>query len=208
MKTVQLMKRKLLGLDVEQRTSDEYFKLSSVEKACSFWRMSKGLGAFNVHAFLRTNATEAFVSALDARLGAPSVKRSGVGKGHHVWVHPYVMLEVAFAMSPDLKVDVYGWIYDELVKYRNTSGDSYKKMTGALYPKFTDTKRFQRFIGESANDIRAACGVVDDWNQATEQQLRLRDRIHDTVAILADVVNDPKQVVRMGIVRATGEMQL
>jgi hypothetical protein len=32
-----------------------------------------------------------------------------------------------------LKIEVYSWLFDKLIKYRNNSGDSYKKMAGALF---------------------------------------------------------------------------
>jgi hypothetical protein len=64
---------------------------------------------------------------------------------------------------------------DELLKYRNDSGDSYKKMCGALYERTTDKMRFHKHISELAIKIKTEIGV-EDWNKATEKQLKTRDR--------------------------------
>lgn len=40
------------------------------------------------------------------------------------------------------------------------------------------------------------CGV-SDWNNATQEQLKLRDRIHENIALLADVLNNNKEAIRL-----------
>ena len=49
--------------------------------------------------------------------------------------------------------------------------------------------------------IKAECGV-SDWQNATQEQLKLRDRIHENIALLADVLNNNKEAVRLGIYKA------
>lgn len=199
------MKRPIMGMTVNQRTSDEYFQLSSIEGVSTVLRHGKGLPPFHAQLFLNQKGCKAFVASLEAKLGKPAIVSTGRGRGHHTWVHPYVMLKIALAMSPELEVEVYGWIYDELIKYRGESCESYKKMCGALALKFQKHKHFLAFITDAANQVRNACSVGDDWNEATEAQLKLRDKIHDTISILSDVIDEPRDAVRLGIIRALGE---
>lgn len=204
MKTNQIMKRQFMGFNINQRTEDEYIELASLEVVGNILRNQQGLRHFDASAFIEQKGVKEFVSSLEKKIGVPAVIKGRRGRGHCTWVHPYVMLKVAFAMSPDIEVEVYSWLYDELIKYRDQSGDSYKKMCGALHAKFRNRALFGEFAIESANKIRFACKVVE-WNSATEAQLKLRDRIHDTIAIVADVIDDPNAAVKLGIIRALGE---
>jgi hypothetical protein len=204
MKTNQIIQRPIYGITVNQRTCDEYFQLSTIENVATVMRLQHGRAAFVPRLFLEQKGTKEFLDALEKRTGKPAVISTGRGRGHHTWVHPYVMLEILLTISPELKVEAYAWLFDELIKYRGVSGDSYKTMCGSLYSKFKDPRKFQAFIMDSAKSIQSACGA-DDWNNATEQQLKLRDRIHDTIAIMADVTGDPRNAVTLGTARAKGE---
>jgi hypothetical protein len=48
------------------------------------------------------------------------------------WVHPYVFLDIAMWLSVDFKVMCYGWLYDNLIKFRDNAWDNYKLVTSAL----------------------------------------------------------------------------
>ncbi len=43
--------------------------------------------------------------------------------------------------------------------------------------------------------------IVDDWNEATESQLDMRKKLHNDIALLADVLNNNDQAVRLAIVK-------
>ena len=107
---------------------------------------------------------------------------------------------MALAISPTLKIEVYGWLYDELIKYRNDSGDSYKKMTGALWLNCNNKSKFHSGVSKTANIIKLACNVKD-WESATEDQLKLRDRIHENIALLCDILKDNNQAIKLGITK-------
>ena len=61
--------------------------------------------------------------------------------------------------------------------------------------------KFNETIRLTANKIKSACGVKD-WQSATEKQLMLRDRIHENIALLCDVLGDIGQSVDIGIKKA------
>jgi hypothetical protein len=112
-----------------------------------------------------------------------------------------LFIDLALTISPKLKIEVYSWLYDELLKYRNVSGDSYKKMTGALWNNSPNKSRFAKGIVSTAKMIKTACNVTD-WESANEKQLNLRDRIHENIALLCDVIKDNNQAIRIGIAKA------
>ncbi len=89
-----------------------------------------GLKLFNLSMFLKNEKTKDFISMLEEDYGTVITK--GRGRNSSTWVHPFLFIDIALAISPKLKIQAYEWLYDELLKYRNTSGDSYKKMCGAI----------------------------------------------------------------------------
>ena len=95
---------------------------------------------------------------------------------------------------------MYKWVYDELIKNRNNSGDSYKKMAGALFLNTTNKSQFHIGIQKTAETIKKAC-KVEDWNKATEDQLKLRDKLHNSIALLCDVLRDNNQAIRISIAK-------
>lgn len=101
------MKRPIHGVAVSQRTSDGYFQLTSIETVATIMRTQYDRPAFNARQFLELKGTKEFLEALEKKTGVPPVIRTGRGRGHHTWVHPYVMLELLLAISPDLKVEAY-----------------------------------------------------------------------------------------------------
>lgn len=37
------------------------------------------------------------------------------------------------------------------------------------------------------------------WNKATKEQLDLRDKIHESISLLCDVLKDNNQAIRIGV---------
>jgi len=200
MKTAVIMKRELFGCEVEQNSKTEMFSATSIIKAGNIWRSANGLADFNFSQWLNSNSTKEFISALEKKHGANSVLVKGRGRNSNTWVHPLLFIDIALAISPSLKIEVYEWIFDNLIKYRNESGDSYKRMAGALFVNAQNKAQFPSYIQEVANKIRLACNV-SDWQTATEAQLSKRDKLHDAIALLTDVLRNNDNAVRIAIVK-------
>ena len=131
MKTNVIMKRELFGSVVSQNTKNNYFSATDLVKAGNKWRAINGLDLFNLKSWLYNKTTKEFIANLEYKYG--KVKINSRGKGSHTWVHPLLFIDIALAISPKLKIEVYEWLFDELIKYRDESGDSYKQMCGYLY---------------------------------------------------------------------------
>ena len=200
METAVIMKRDLFGSHVSQNSKNEFLSATDLVKAGNKWRISNDLPMFSMGDWMANKSTKEFVCELESRFG--QVKINSRGKNSHTWVHPLLFIDMALAISPTLKIEVYGWMFDQLIKSRNDSGDSYKKMCGCLFARANNKALFYQYVQDVANKIKLAC-KVKDWQSATESQLKLRDKLHNDIALLADVLNNNDQAVRLAIHKAT-----
>ena len=199
MKTQVIMKRKLWDSEISQQSKTEFLSATDLVRAGNQWRIKKGLPLFNFNEWLRTKGTKIFFNALQAKYG--KVKINSKGKNQHTWLHPILFIDLALAISPEIKIQVYEWLYDSLLKYRNDSGDSYKKMTGALYNLTTNKSKFPKIIVDVAKKIKQEIGV-ENWEEANEKELEYRDKIHEYIAVYSDLVRDKDLVIKSAIKQA------
>lgn len=193
MKTEVHMVRTLFGSEIEQKSKSEFLSVTDLVRAGNTIRETP----FNLTLWLNNKSTKEFIFELERAFGVnPIIK--GRGRSAKTWAHPLLFIDLALAIDPKLKIEGYQWLYDELLKHRNASGDSYKLMAGALYEHATDKYRFQKSMVRLANKIKVLCGV-EDWQHATESQLLLRDTLHKNIALLANVLRDNDQAINIGI---------
>jgi len=200
MLTEVIMKRKLFDSEISQKSKSEFFSATDLVKAGNKWRMLNGLQAFNDSHFFSKKETKEFMASLESKFKEP-VRIIARGRGTHTWIHPYLFIDMALAINPELKIEVYGWLFDYLIKYRNESGDSYKRMAGALYTNQGNKQAFPGYIQGVAKKIKIACGV-EDWNTASQEQLKMRDKIHDSIYLLSDILKDNDRSVNIAIMKA------
>lgn len=200
MTTEVIMQRELLGDFVSQKSKSGFFSATDLFRVGNKWRLANGLDSKTMQDYLQTKNAKEFIAELKNRNNGEKPLISGRGRGHHSWVHPLLFIDMALWINPKLKIEVYEWLFDSLLQYRNNSGDSYKKMCGALLIRANQTD-FIKNIQKLGKLIQVECGV-SDWNNATQEQLRLRDRIHENIALLADVLNNNKEAIRLGIYKA------
>ncbi len=200
MKTQVLMKRELFGSEIRQQSKTGFFSANELVDAGNKFRVINGLRIFKLQDWLNLPSTKEFITELESNIRI-KVKDATRGRNATTWIHPYLFIDLALYISPKLKIEVYNWLYDELLKYRNQSGDSYKKMTGALWENTSNKSGFHKSIRKVANMIKFACNVKD-WQTATEEQLNKRDKIHENIALLCDVLQDNNQAVKIGINKA------
>ena len=208
MKTQVEMKRAVLDRDkvfnfesgvIKQQSKTGFFSATDLIRIGNEWRARNNMHPFVMNNWLNSKATKEFMRELENKFG--KIKITARGRGSNTWVHPYLFIDMALAINPRLKVEVYGWIHDHLIEYRNDSGDSWKKMAGALWAHAKVKSRFSKDMMKLANLIKHECGVVGTWQEANAAQLKLRDKIHNSIALLADVLSDNKQAVRLGILK-------
>lgn len=192
------MKRQLFGCEISQKSKSEFFSATDLERAGNLFRLSNGMPQFSLSSYFGTVSYKEFEKELIVKYG--EVKINSKGKNQHTWVHPLIFIDIALNISPKIKIEAYEWLFDNLIKYRNEGGVSYKKMCGILYVKTKSPSTFHKFIEKVADKIKLACGV-DDWNKASEEQLKKRDKIQDNISLLADVLNDVDKAVELAIIK-------
>lgn len=190
------MKRELFGHEISQQSKTEFFSATELVNAGNKWRNDNNLSDFNLSQYLKSNSFVEFREELEKKYG--NVVTSSRGRNSNTWVHPLIFIDIALSINAKLKVEVYEWLFDNLIKFRNDSGDSYKEMSAAIYARFGNKRDFPIYIQKVANYIKTEL-KVNDWQTATEYQLKKRDTIHNSIRLLCNVLNDPNQAVRLGI---------
>lgn len=193
MKTKVVMKRELFGSEIAQQSKSEFFSATDLVRCGNKWRRANELNDFQMTQWLGTKNVKEFITEMEGKYGK-CVKRSN----KTTWVHPLLFIDMALAISPKLKVEVYEWLFDHLLKHRNDSGNSYREMSGSLYGRYGNHKQFPKFMSSVANYIKDAC-KVKDWQSANEKQLQLRDNIHRSIKMLCVVLDNPRDAVRIGV---------
>ena len=199
MKTEVIMKRTLFGSEISQKSKSEFFSATDLLRAGNKYRVMNGIDVVTLKNYWNNTANVEFMNELELQYG--KIRTDGRGKGTHTWVHPLLFIDIALWLNPKLKVEVYRWLQDHLLQFRNDSGSSYNRMTGALYKVAKNKSKFPQSIQMVARYIRLECGVKN-WETATESQLKLRDRMHDYISFACDMVKDANTAVEVGIKKA------
>ena len=199
MKTEVVMKRKTFGEIISQKSKSGFFSATELERAGNKYRAMHELPLLRLNTYFSNSANKEFIKELELKYG--KIKTDGRGRGNQIWVHPLLFLDIALWIDPKMKVEVYEWLLDNLLQFRNDSGDSYKKMCGALYNAAKNKTLFNKNIKLVAQRIKLECDVKD-WNTATEKQLKLRDKIHEFISFACDMVKDANMAIDLGIKKA------
>jgi hypothetical protein len=205
METSVLMQRNLFTGFVKQDSKNGFISLNDIEKVGNQQRAMNKESLFSLNSWINAPAQKEFIKELETQFGDVTITKKGKVGG--TFAHPFLALDMALAIDPKLKIEVYKWLFDELIKYRNHSGDSYKKMAGALFDNCKNKTTFHKGISKTALMIQDACGVTD-WQKASESQLKLRTKIHENIALLCDILRDNNQAIRMGILKSLEQIQL
>lgn len=197
MRTEVIMKREIFGKEISQSSKTGFFSATDLKNAGDKWRMANDLSFFNLNQHLGAKSTKEFIQELENRYKEPVMINSR-GRNAVTWVHPLLFIDIALAISPKLKIEVYEWIFDNLIKFRNDSGDSYKEACGALYVRYPNHRAFPEYISKVATYIKDQLGVKD-WQSATEIQLKQRDKAHVAIKLYSNVLTDVQQIVRLAV---------
>lgn len=203
MKTEVIMKREIFGHEISQSSKTEYFSATDLKNAGDKWRYANQLPAFNLSQYLNSKPTKEFIDELENRYNKKVVNQ-GRGRNSVTWVHPLLFIDVALAISPKLKIEVYEWLFDNLIKFRNDSGDSYREASGALFTRHKNQRTFPDFIQKVAIYIKEQLGVTD-WQTASEKQLKQRDKVHSVIKLYCKVLTDVRQIVRLAVEEGKNE---
>jgi len=213
MKTAVVMNRVLLGNDVRQNSQTKMFNANDMHKVGNEHRENNGLSTKQLASYFNLESTEELINAicLEENISFDDVKKSKRGKDGGTWVHPVLFVDLAMWYSPQLRVKIINWVLDGLLEARNESGESFKKMMSSLTKYFSDEINNPLAYTKIANQIANACQVgtdKDKWQKASEDQLKLRDKIQENVCLLADVTPNVGTCLNKSIEKALDHLRL
>lgn len=183
--------RQLFGVEIWQKTKDSYFCITDLVKAGNQYRYSRGKSLFNLTAYLNSKSTKEFIKEIETKYNCIAVRKGNVKKSKS-WGHPLIFVDIALAIDPALKIEVYEWIMDELVKYRVKSGSKYNIMCGVIFANLSNKDKFQSGIKAVANKVKELIGC-SDWDRATQEQLEKRDYLYGLIADFTEANKDPNR---------------
>jgi len=191
MKTAAIMERDLLGGVIRQNHKSGMLNVNDLHKIGNSLRSRNDLSEKQMGAYFHLDSTNELINeiCLVENIGIDSVKKSTKGKYGGTWVNPILFVDMAMWYSPQLKVRILQWVIDGLLDARDESGNSFKSMNSALLRQFPN-EYSQIKAAEVAKTIAAECKVgngKDKWQKATEDQLKKRAKIQDTVIMISDL---------------------
>lgn len=157
MKTNQIMIRQMGEFSVKQRTKDGFFNATELLKQ---WNRVSGMKK-EVAKFLDLGSTSELVKIImereDLHTQDSTYVKSRASRGDNAgtWMHPVLFIDFAMWINPSFKYDVIKFVYDDMIRYRNLAGDSYKELASAIskiVPKTFIPKAMQK-VGEALNWI-------------------------------------------------------
>lgn len=190
MKTNQVMIRKMGDFDVSQRTKDGMFNATALLKQ---WNAQDGVAQRKLDNYFASTKTTEFINTIIERekLNTPKMvylKTRGSNGG--TWMHPLLFIDFAMWINPSFKYDVLKFVYDQMIKYRNDSGDAYKLLSsavGSIVPK-NDMRKYMQTIAKGINYIivgrhehmvRNECGTEEIQKEYFELEKQVAMLIND-----------------------------
>lgn len=143
MTTNNVMVRPMGDFHVEQRTKDGMFNATallnewntSVKSHTCIYEDGK---IKELKEFFDNKNTNEYIEALIKEENlhggkSPYVKsRARSDRGGGTWMHPYLFVKFAMWLNPHFEVKVIKFVSDQMLKYRNESGDGHKYLSGAV----------------------------------------------------------------------------
>ena len=190
MKTNQVMIRKMGDFDVSQRTKDGMFNATALLKQ---WNAQDGVAQRKLDNYFASAKTTEFIDTIIERekLNTPKmVYLKTRGNNGGTWMHPLLFIDFAMWINPSFKYDVLKFVYDQMIKYRNDSGDAYKLLSsavGSIVPK-SDMRKYMQTIAKGINYIivgrhehmvRNECGTEEIQKEYFELEKQVAMLIND-----------------------------
>ena len=169
---------------VRQNHKTAWFNATDLNKIANSYRSQIGLKPRLIADYLKKDSTKEFVKEILNRENISKAFETKTGINGGTWVHPLVLIDFAMWLSPAFKYEAMKWLEDELLKNRDNSGDSYKKLCSVVKKTYDLTPaKVGLVMPQIATKIKEFF-KVDDWNKATDKQLKLRDTIQNNLSLL------------------------
>lgn len=138
MKSIVIMARPMNGVSIRQDSKTKFFNANDLLGLYN----ARGKDSKRIQHYFDNEATKRYMDALlkeeidnnrdsgELEVAIVSTKR---GKNGGTWMHPYLFIDFAMWLSPEFKITVIKWVYDNLISLRLDAGDSFKAVNSALF---------------------------------------------------------------------------
>lgn len=197
MKTTQIMSRKFLDGQITQNHKTGWFNATELFSIANKYRETQGELPKRVNDYLKKQETKEFITTIAKKEEISEVVKVAKGRYGGTWVHPLILIDIAMWLSMDFKYQAMQWLQDNLLKYRDISGDDYKKLSSAICQKINPAKAGIA-IPEIAKQIKERVGI-QDWNKATEFELKRRTGMQKDIILLCKTPIALQEAVRIAL---------
>ncbi len=207
------MERELMGMVVRQNHKTCMLCANDLHSVGNSARNISGFSKKQMASYFNLESTRELINeiCLIDNLKSEEVKKSERGKSGGTWVHPVLFVDMAMWYSPELKVRIIKWVVDGLLDARDESGNEFKAMMTELTKCFPDEMSDPSKYIAVSRSIAAACRVglgKDKWQQATEDQLKLRKKIQESAVLLADMSPNVGTCINKAIEKSLNKLQI
>lgn len=204
MKNDVIMVRDILGMPIRQKHLSCMLNANDLNKAGNAIRIADNQPTKMLAQYFVLNDTQILMRELSAlnNVTSRAIKYASNGRSGGTWVCPELFVDIAMWYSPKLKAKVLTWVVDNLLITRDDSGESFKEMVSILTHQFPLEFSDVNMYSKVSRNISAACGVgilVDKWQTASVEQLKLRDDIHKTIINIAEFCDSVSDCVAKSI---------
>lgn len=180
MKTTQIIERPFYNGIIQQDHKTGWMNTNQLLVLGNSYRKSIGKAPARLQHYLETEKTKEFIQEIMEQEKIVEVKKGKKGRYGGTWMHPLLFIDFAMYINPAFKYEAMNWLMDQLLQYRDCSGESYKAMGHAISDAYGIYGKVGTVIPKIAKQIKLAVGV-DDWNKTTEENLKRRDEIHKKI---------------------------
>ena len=197
------MSRDFEGSKVRQLSKSGFMCATDITEIYNKSRVKQGKANKEMKDYFTNKSTNEFIIALCKELNllenskgdkcpvwSPEslkiVKRGKDNKG--TWLHPYLFIDYAMWLAAEFRAKVVIWVGDNLLHYRNASGDAFKECNNALDKRFDVGRKFWVYANVAQFVAEQVLGSKDkdQWNLATQEQLTHRKELTQKIATIAE----------------------
>lgn len=187
------MVRPMGEFNVTQRTKDGFFNATELLKQ---WNEKAGMKK-EVTKFFELQSTSELVKVIMERENLntqDSTYLKSRGKNGGTWMHPVLFVDFAMWINPKFKYDVIKFVYDEMIKFRNLSGDAYPTMCKAVKSILPED-----VFREKIKDLARSLNIIVYGKHESEMRNKIADE--SKLKELYELEMNIAQWINIGIVK-------
>ncbi len=181
------MVRRMGQFNVLQRTKDGMFNATELLKQ---WNDVSTNPKRDLSKFWEQDRVKDFIEVVrsEENLNTPSeVYLRTRGKQGGTWMHPILFIKFAMWINPRFEYYVIKFVYDQLIEYRHSAGDNYRRLASALQRLEKVTKVNYARVGRGLNHIVFGYHAENLRQTATPDELRRLTDVQNQLAFAIDM---------------------